>query len=53
MNEYQKGIRHGKSIAILTILHWLESIDDNFPMDKQTAELIAQGIKEGIYQERD
>lgn len=53
MNDYEKGIKHGKQIALLTITHWLENIDDNFPFDRESVELIKEAIKQEIYKERD
>lgn len=53
MNNYEKGIQHGKSIMLLTMIHWLESVDDNFPFDRDSVELIKEAMKQGIYKERD
>lgn len=53
MKDYLKGIKHGKAIALATIIHWLEALDENKGILEQDAKIIAQAIKEEIYKARD
>lgn len=55
MNDYRKGLEHGKELERLTIIHWLESLDELESWLEPGEELksLLDAIKEEIYRRRD
>jgi len=54
MKPYQKALNQGKELERLTIIHWLESLDQNESWLDKTNELqsIVDALKEQLHKDR-